>query len=92
MLAKNALYKVVETKLLNNLNEDFLPSKFAGIKIKIAGRLMNYKSKPRKTIKKSNLGIYSNGKINFKDFARYTNKNKKGSFSITISSGQNFFN
>ena len=32
------------------------------------------------------------GKVNFSDVSRYTNKNKRGSFTITIKSGHNFFN
>ena len=36
-------------------------------------------------------GSSSFGKVNFTDFARYTSKNRRGAFSITVSSGQNFF-
>jgi len=28
-------------------------------------------------------------KVNYLDIARYTNKNKRGAFTITITSGQN---
>ena len=62
------------------------------MKIKIAGRLLKERIKPRKTIKKYNKGIYSPGLVHYKDFARFTGKNKRGSFSISINSSQSFFN
>jgi hypothetical protein len=59
--------------------------------IKVAGRLMKYKVIPRKTVKIIRRGSSSVGKINYSDISRYTNKNKRGAFSITVKSGQNFF-
>ena len=52
---------------------------------------MKYKVIPRKTVQKVQKGIASFGKVNYTDFARYTSKNRRGAFSITVSSGQNFF-
>ena len=52
---------------------------------------MRYRVVPRKTVKSFIRGSSSIGKVNFSDISRYTNKNKRGSFSITINSGQNFF-
>jgi hypothetical protein len=52
---------------------------------------MNYKTVPRRTVRNVQKGISSVGRVNYTDLARYTSKNKKGAFSITISSGQNFF-
>jgi len=81
--------KAVKTKSLNNFNntKKFLPSDIAGIKIKVAGRLLTQRVIPRKTIKIINRGALSRNKTMFVETARYTNKNKRGAFSITISIG-----
>ena len=52
---------------------------------------MTQKIKPRKTINLKHRGVTARGKINYLNFARLTNKNKRGSYSITISAGQNYF-
>jgi Mitochondrial ribosomal protein (VAR1) len=81
--------KAVKTKSLNNFNnpKKLLPSDIAGIKIKVAGRLLTQRVIPRKTIKIINRGVFSRNKTMFVETARYTNKNKRGAFSITISIG-----
>jgi hypothetical protein len=98
--------KIFRRAVFRKLNKDFnpititgkekkkftiIPTFLTGLKIKVAGRLMNYKARPRKTVRNVQKGISSVGRVNYTDLARYTNKNKKGAFSITISSGQNFF-
>jgi Mitochondrial ribosomal protein (VAR1) len=65
-----------------------IPSFLSGIKIKIAGRLLTQRVIPRKTINIVRRGALSRIKINYLDKARYTNKNKRGAFSITITTGQ----
>jgi hypothetical protein len=66
-----------------------IPSFLSGIKIKIAGRLLTQRVVPRKTVKIVRRGAFARGKVNFLDIARYTSKNKRGAFSITVTSGQN---
>ena len=68
---------------------NFLPAFLSGMKIKIEERLLTHKVVPRQTIKTIRRGAITRGKINFLDVARLTKKNKRGSYSITISSGQN---
>ncbi len=89
-LFKKAVIKRIN-KMDNKDQVNIIPAFLSGINIKIAGRLMQYKVLPRKTVKFARKGSSSIGKINYSDFARYTNKNKRGSFTITIKSGQNFF-
>ncbi|QCB16403.1 ribosomal protein S3 (mitochondrion) [Armillaria borealis] len=96
-LFNNAIFKDVlnyEFKSKSNKSDDLriLPTFLAGIKLKVAGRLMKEKVIPRKTTKKFSKGSSSIGKINFTDTSRFTSKNRRGAFSITISSSQNFFN
>ena len=52
---------------------------------------MTQPMRPRKTINQIRRGASASGKINYLNFARLTKKNKRGSFSITISAGQNYF-
>src|ERR1700724_3248108 len=68
-----------------------IPSFLSGINIKVAGRLLRQRVVPRKTIKKIIRGTSNRNKINFLDVARYSNKNRRGAFTITVKSGQNFF-
>ena len=44
---------------------------------------------PRITTKKFEKGFTAKGKINYFDQARFTHKNRKGAFTITVKSGQN---
>jgi hypothetical protein len=89
-LFRKAVLKSI--KKINNKDQvKILPAFLTGITIKVAGRLMKYRVIPRKTVKIVRRGSSSVGKINYLDIARYTNKNKRGAFSITIKSGQNFF-
>jgi hypothetical protein len=84
---------VKSIKKINNKDQvNIIPAFISGITIKVAGRLMKYKVIPRKTVKIVRRGSSSIGKVNFSDISRYTNKNKRGSFTITIKSGHNFFN
>jgi len=75
-------------KLNRKLIVTKIPSFLSGINIKIAGRLLTQRVIPRKTINIVRRGALSRIKINYLDKARYTNKNKRGAFSITITTGQ----
>lgn len=68
-----------------------IPAFLSGMKIRIAGRLMTQSVIPRKSVKTTFRGASSTGKINYTQVSRFTSKNKRGAYSITISSGQNFF-
>lgn len=61
----------------------------SGLNIKISGRLMREPIIPRITTKKFEKGFTAKGKINYFDQARFTHKNRKGAFTITVKSGQN---
>lgn len=64
-----------------------IPSLLSGIKIRIGGRLLTQRIIPRKTVKTIRKGTLAKGKINFLDEARYTNKNKRGAFTLIVSIG-----
>src|SRR6266568_4271492 len=85
-ILKNKKFSSTKTNKLN-----IIPAFLSGISIKVAGRLLNNRIVPRKTVKTIRRGAVAKGKINYLDVARYTNKNKRGAYSITVSSGQNYF-
>jgi hypothetical protein len=89
-LFRNAVIKSIN-KNYNKDKTNIIPAFLSGLTIKVAGRLMRYKVIPRKTVKIVRRGSSSIGKVNYTDISRYTNKNRRGAFTIFIKSGQNFF-
>ena len=65
------------------------PSFLAGVKIRVAGRLLTQRIIPRKTVKTITKGSLARGKVIFLDKGRFTSKNKRGAFSITVTTGHN---
>ena len=86
VIKKKYNYRSTKTNKLN-----IIPSFLSGINIKMAGRLLYRRIVPKKTVKIIRRGAVSRSKINYLDVARFTNKNKRGAYSITVSSGQNLF-
>ena len=84
VIKKKYNYRSTKTNKLN-----IIPSFLSGINIKMAGRLLYRRIVPKKTVKIIRRGAVSRSKINYLDVARFTNKNKRGAYSITVSSGQN---
>jgi hypothetical protein len=74
----------------NTLAGAKVAANLSGLNIKISGRLMREPIIPRITTKKYEKGFTAKGKINYFDLARFTHKNRKGAFTITVKSGQNF--
>jgi hypothetical protein len=74
-----------------NKSVNFIPAYLSGIKIRIGGRLLRQVMIPKLTKKRFERGASSIGKVNFLDSASITKKNRKGSYTLKISSGQNFF-
>jgi hypothetical protein len=76
---------VKSIKKINNKDQvNIIPAFLSGMTIKVAGRLMKYRVVPRKTVKFIQRGSSSIGKINYSDVSRYTNKNKRGSYSVKV--------
>ena len=83
--------KKQDNKASSASESNVIPAFLTGLNIKVAGRLLTYKAVPRRTVKMINKGCSSIGKINYTDLSRYTNKNKRGAFTILVKSSQNFF-
>ena len=90
----NRFLKLQSKKIFFRSNQNKF-SKFAtiltGVNIKLAGRLMRGKIVPRRTVKKIQYGSLARSKSNYITEARCTQKNKRGSFSFTVSIGHKFF-
>ena len=94
-LFKNTLFKNRSNFNLSNDNiiiSRIFPAFLSGMTVKIGGRLLKQKIRPRKTVTKFKKGINAKGKVNYIDFARFNGKNKRGAFSLSIQSSQNYFN
>lgn len=89
-LFANTVIKNLNSVNLNR-NNNIIPAFLTGINIKVAGRLLTQKVVPRKTVKTIIRGASARSKVNFLDVATYNSKNKRGAFSITVKSGQNYF-
>jgi hypothetical protein len=87
------LFTIAKIKKTNNFINKYsiLPSNLSGFKIRVAGRLLTQRVVPRLTVKTIQRGTLARGKAQFVETARFTNKNKRGSFSITVTTGHIFF-
>ena len=61
-----------------------LPTVLAGIKIKVAGRLLRQRIVPKKTVLTTYKGGLMKTKDNFVDSSTFTTKNKRGAYSIRV--------
>jgi len=87
------LFTIAKIKKTHNLINKYsiLPSYLSGFKIRVAGRLLTQRVVPRLTVKTIQRGTLARGKAQFVNSARFSNKNKRGSFSITVTTGHVFF-
>jgi hypothetical protein len=89
--------KLFQKRLIKNVGDpknksvNLIPTYLSGIKIRIGGRLIREKVIPRISKKIYERGASSIGKVNFLDTSSITKKNRKGSYTLKISLGQNFF-
>lgn len=86
------LFSIAKIKKTNKFNNNYsiIPSYLSGFKIRVAGRLLTQRVIPRLTVKTIQRGTLARGKAQFVDSARFSNKNKRGSFSITVTMGHIF--
>ena len=60
------------------------PVGLSGIFVKVAGRVMTQRVVPRRTVKYMKEGLLAKGRVVSNESTRFTNKNKRGSYSITV--------
>jgi hypothetical protein len=77
------IYKGFKSRFSNNS----IPSFLSGIYLKLAGRVLTQKSQKRVKSKIVQKGSLAKTKASLISTNRFVNKNKKGSFSITIKTG-----
>lgn len=80
--------KFIRKAIKSNFYKSNKPSELTGLKIKVAGRLLTQRIIPRKTVKIISYGAIAKNKSMLLETSRFTNKNKRGAFSITVSIGQ----
>jgi hypothetical protein len=85
-LSLNSITNISKKKSNNIL------SVITGFKIKVAGRLLTQRVVPRKTVKLISSGSLARNKTMLVETARFTNKNKRGAFSLTVSIGHRSIN
>nr|UEP17209.1 hypothetical protein [Lactarius zonarius] len=86
------LFKVSKTKNLNKgfshrFSNNKIPSFLSGIYLKLAGRVLTQKLQRRVKSKIVQKGSLARTKANLINTNRFVNKNKRGTFSITIKTG-----
>jgi hypothetical protein len=79
----------VSLKLKNR--SSLIPSFLSGLKIRLAGRLASQRVIPRLTVKNVQRGTLARGKTNLVSKERFTSKNRRGAYSITVTMGHVFF-
>jgi hypothetical protein len=83
------LFSIAKIKKSNKYS--IKPSYLSGFRIRVAGRLLTQRVIPRLTVKTIQRGTLARGKAQFINSASFSNKNKRGSFSITVTTGHIFF-
>lgn len=55
-----------------------------GIKVRLSGRLVTERSRPRQTVQTAQIGTFAKGNMSLVDSAFFTSKNKKGAFTVKV--------
>lgn len=86
-IASEFLIELEKNNSTNNLLIDrLIPSHITGIMIRLSGRLKTQRSIPRQTVQVAQIGTFSpsKGMKNVIEFASFTDKNKKGAFTVKV--------
>lgn len=89
---KNRFIKKKNNNIMKAKKQTLIPSFLTGINIKVAGRLLTNSLGTRRTVRRFKRGINARGLSNYIDRARFTGKNTRGAYSISINSSHRFFN
>ena len=82
------LFKVTKTKIFKNrISNNKIPSFLSGIYLKLAGRVLTQKIQRRVKSKIIQKGSLARTRTGLNNLNRFTSKNKRGVFSITIKTG-----
>ena len=83
-LNPNTVFNYKKKNILEPKSHKQLYAFTSGLKIRVAGRFYLHRIIPRKTVSAVQIGSMARGVINLVQKARYTNKSKRGSFSVTV--------
>jgi hypothetical protein len=87
LIMRKLLYVAIiknPTKMVRKQNFSVIPSYLSGVKVRLAGRLLTQRLVPRFTVQNYQFGSLARGKIHFTDSSRVTLKNKRGAYSLTV--------
>ena len=61
-----------------------LPSHIVGLKIRVSGRLVPERSRPRFTVQTVEIGTFTKNKLSLIDTRTFTSKNKKNAYTVKV--------
>lgn len=83
-----SLSPVKNVESLNNtsikLPSTLLTGSVVGVKVRVSGRLMTERSRPRETVQTAQIGSFAKSNLSLVDTASFTTKNKKGAFTVKV--------
>lgn len=62
----------------------YLPSHIVGVKVRVSGRLVTERSRPRFTVQTAEVGTFSKHNLSLVDLASYSTKNKKNALTVKV--------
>ena len=71
-------------KAMDPQSHKWVYSHVSGLKVKVAGRFYRHRIIPKKTVSAVQVGSMARRNISLVQKSRYTNKSKRGSFSVTV--------
>lgn len=84
LITSKLLGQIKPVKNPGDIVEPELPSYIVGLKVRVSGRLVTERAKPRKTVQTVLLGSFSKNNMSLVDYASFTSKNEKGAFTIKV--------
>jgi ribosomal VAR1-like protein len=84
LFSKSGLQSKFINKISNQITKNRFASYLSGINIRLGGRLMTQGMRARYTVQTKQSGSLARAKVEFMERARFTGKNKRGSYSFTV--------
>ncbi len=75
------------TRMTKRISNTLIPSFISGLKLKLAGRVLSKNMNVRVKSKTIQRGTLARTKANLVNSSRFTHKNRRGAFSITVTAG-----
>lgn len=83
-IIRNKHFSTADTKGRKLKFHNSIPAVLTGLKVQISGRLITERIIPKRTVTKKEIGAFNRTKDSIVDYALYTNKNKRGSYTVKV--------